>query len=76
MTYEDKGYNNGSNMKENKQGVQRRLLDINPKAFYIPCGNHNINLVLCDMANSCTKAVSFFGVVQNLYTLFSSSTNR
>ena len=63
-------------MKGNKQGVQRRLLDINPKAFYTPCGCHNINLVLCDMANTCTKAVSFFGVVQRLYILFSSSTKR
>jgi hypothetical protein len=54
------GYDNGSNMKGNKQSVQRRLLDINPKAFYTPCGSHNINLVLCDMANSCTKVVSFF----------------
>jgi hypothetical protein len=63
-------------MKGNKQGVQRRLLDINPKAFYTPCGSHNINLVLCDMANSCTKAVSIFGVVQRLYRLFSSSTKR
>jgi hypothetical protein len=54
------GYDNGSNMKGNKQGVQTRLLDINPKAFYTPCSSHNINLVLCDMANSYTKAVSFF----------------
>ena len=54
------GYDNGSNMKGNKEGVQRRLLDINPKVFYTPCGSHNINLVLCDMANSCTKAVFFF----------------
>ena len=61
-------------MKENKQGVQRRLLDINPKAFYTPCSSHYINLVLCDMANSCTEVVSFFEVVQCLYTLFSSST--
>ena len=64
-------------MKGNKQGVQRRLLDINPKAFYTSCGSHNINLVLFDMTNSCTKAVSFFfGVVQRLYALFSSSTKR
>jgi hypothetical protein len=73
---QEQGYDNGSNMKGNKQGVQRRLLDINPKAFYTPCGSHNINLVLCDIANSCTKAVSFFGVVQCLYTLFSSSTKK
>ena len=70
------GYDNGSNMKGNKQGVQRRLLDINPIAFYTPCGSHNINLILCNMANSCTKTVSFFGVVQCLYALFSSSTKR
>ena len=55
-----KGYDNGSNMKGNKQGVQTRLLDINPKAFYTPCSSHNINLVLCDMENSYTKALSFF----------------
>ena len=62
-------------MKGNKQGIQRRLLDINPKTFYTSC-SHNINLVLCNMANSCTKTVSFFGVVKRLYTLFSSSTKR
>jgi hypothetical protein len=61
------GYDNGSNMKGNKQGVQRRLLDINPKVFYTPCGSHNINLVLCDMANSCTKAVFYFLKWYNVY---------
>ena len=67
-------YDNGSNMKGKKQGVQRRILDINLKAFYTPCGCHNLNLVLCDIANSCPKVISFFGVVQCIYTLFSSST--
>ena len=54
------GYDNGSNMKGKKQGVQKRILDINPKAFYTPCGYHNLNLVPCDLANSCPKAISFF----------------
>ncbi|KAK4724549.1 hypothetical protein R3W88_027328 [Solanum pinnatisectum] len=66
------GYDNGSNMKGKHQGVQKRLLDINPRSFYTPCGCHNLNLVLCDMVNSCTKAISFFGVVQRIYSLFSS----
>ncbi|KAH9649914.1 hypothetical protein KPL70_026163 [Citrus sinensis] len=70
------GYDNGSNMKGKNQGVQKRLLDINPRAFYIPCGCHSINLVLCDMTNSCPKAISFFGVVQHVYSLFSSSPKR
>ena len=70
------GYDNGSNMKGKKQGLQKRILHINPKAFYTPYGCHNLNLVLCDMANSCPKTISFFGVVQRIYTLFSSSTKR
>ena len=70
------GYDNGSNMKCKNQGVQKRLLDINPRAYYTPCGCHNLNLVLGDMANSCTRAVSFFGVLQRIYSLFASSTKR
>jgi hypothetical protein len=69
-------YDNGSNMKGKERGVQKRLLDINPKAFYTPCSCHSLNLVLCDIANSCPKAISFFGIVQRIYTLFSSSTKR
>ncbi|GKD79923.1 zinc finger MYM-type protein 1-like protein, partial [Tanacetum coccineum] len=70
------GYDNGSNMKGKHQGVQKRLLDINPRAFYMPCGCHCLNLVLCDMANSCQKAKTFFGTCQTIYTVFSSSTKR
>ncbi|KAK2657934.1 hypothetical protein Ddye_010986 [Dipteronia dyeriana] len=68
------GYDNGSNMKGKHQGVQKRLLEINPRALYMPCASHSLNLIVCDMANSCVKAVSFFGVVQRIYSLFSSST--
>ena len=69
-------YDNGSNMKEKCQGVQKRLLDLNPRAFYMPCGCHCLNLVLCDMTTSCLKAKSFFGACQAIYTMFSSSTKR
>ena len=63
-------HDNGSNMKEKHQRVQKWFLDINPRSFYSPCGCHNLNLVLCDVANSCTNAISFFGVVQRIYTIF------
>ncbi|XP_075475740.1 uncharacterized protein LOC142510766 [Primulina tabacum] len=32
------GYDNGENMKGRHQGVQKKLLHINPRALYIPCG--------------------------------------
>jgi hypothetical protein len=70
------GYDNGSNMKGKHQGVQRRLLDINPRALYMPCACHSLNLTLCDMAKSCEKAATFFGIVQRIYILFSGSTKR
>jgi len=67
------GYDNGSNMKGKHQGLQRRLLDINPRALYMPCAFHS---PLCDMANSSRKAEMFFGIVQRIYVLFSGSTKR
>jgi hypothetical protein len=70
----EQGYDNGSNMKGKERRVQKRLFDINPKAFYTPCSCHSLNLVSCDIANSCPKAISFFGIVQRMYTLFASST--
>ncbi|XP_058185555.1 uncharacterized protein LOC131302771 [Rhododendron vialii] len=70
------GYDNGSNMKGKNQDVQKRLLDVNSKAFYIPCGCHSLNLALCDMAKSSAKARDFFGYVQKVYTLFSGSPQR
>ena len=70
------GYDNGSNMKEKHKGVQKRFIDVNPRAFYTPCGCHSLNLALCDMATTSEKAISFFGIIQRIYCLFSSSTRR
>ncbi|XP_076959287.1 uncharacterized protein LOC143635311 [Bidens hawaiensis] len=70
------GYDNGSNMKGKHQGVQKLFLDINPRAFYTSCGSHSLNLVISDMACSCTKAEDFFGSIQRVYCLFASSTKR
>ncbi|CAN0925948.1 Zinc finger MYM-type protein 1 [Linum grandiflorum] len=69
-------YDNGSNMKGEHSGVQRRLLDINPRAFHTSCASHSLNLTLCDMANSCGKAKDFFGIIQRIYTIFSNSNKR
>ncbi len=70
------GYDNGANMKGQSKGVQARILRLNPRAFFTHCGCHSLNLVLGDMARSCPKAMTFFGVVQRIYTLFASSTKR
>jgi hypothetical protein len=69
-------YDNGANMKGTHQGVQRRLLNVNLRAFYSACGCHSLNLTLCDMANSCRNATDFFGIIQRIYTTFANSTKR
>ena len=69
-------YDNGANMKGKKAGIQARLLKINSKALHVPCAKHSLNLVVVDCAKSSTKALLFFGVLAQLYTVFSSSTSR
>lgn len=69
-------YDNGSNMVGKYQGVQARISNINPRAFFTPCAAHSLNLVLCDAAQNSPRAISFFGTVRRVNTLFSASTNR
>ncbi|KAL3888791.1 hypothetical protein ACJMK2_001152 [Sinanodonta woodiana] len=70
------GYDIGANMKGHNSGLQARLLERNPRAFFTPCVCHNFNLVLGDMAKTCPDAMTFFGTLQRIYTLFASSTKR
>lgn len=70
------GYDNGPNMSGKNIGVQKLLLNINPRAFYVPCGNHTLNLTLNDAVSCCLEAKSFFILVQHIYVFFSASTKR
>ena len=70
------GYDNGANMSGKNNGVQRKILDINPRAFYVPCNAHTLNLVVNDAAKCCIDAVNFFGIVQSIYVFFAGSTHR
>ncbi|KAF8109067.1 hypothetical protein N665_0103s0022 [Sinapis alba] len=70
------GYDNGSNMRGKHKGVQKRLLDINPRAAYTPCGCHSLNLALSDIASSSETTILFFGIFQRIYCLLFSSTNN
>jgi hypothetical protein len=63
-------------MKGKNIGVQKKVLEVNPRVFYSACGCHSLNLALCDMAKSCGKAKDFFGIKQRIYTIFATSTKR
>lgn len=70
------GYDNGANMKGAISGVQSRILQVNPRAFFVPCSCHSLNLVINDAASASSEIISFFSNVQKLYLFFSSSTQR
>jgi hypothetical protein len=64
------GYDNGANKKGVRKGVQNKILEKYPRAFYVPCACHSLNLVVNDAASSsretttlffyCTRALHFF----------------
>ena len=66
-------YDNGANMKGKEAGVRARLLESNSKPLYVSCASHSLNLVVVDCTKSSTEALLFFGVLAQLYTVFSSS---
>ncbi|XP_065678143.1 uncharacterized protein LOC136093139 [Hydra vulgaris] len=72
----EQGYDNGANMKGVRKGVQNRILEKYPRAFYVPCTCHILNLVVNDAASSTTETTFFFSIVQELYTFFFGSTKR
>ena len=53
-------YENGSNMKGKHYDVQKKTIRYSHRAFYTPRGCHNLNLVICEMTNSCVKTISHF----------------
>ena len=70
------GYDNGSNISGKYNGAQSHLLRQNKLCVFSPCACHSLNLVGQDSAEICAEAVTFFGVVQTVYNLFSSSPKR
>ena len=57
-------------------GVQRRILDRNPNALFINCDNHSLNVARVHAASEETMTISFFGIIEAIYNVFSASTNR
>uniref|UniRef100_A0A8C3HKU9 TTF-type domain-containing protein n=1 Tax=Chrysemys picta bellii TaxID=8478 RepID=A0A8C3HKU9_CHRPI len=66
-------YDNGANMRGKNKGVQAHMLEINDRALYVPCGAHTWNLVISHAAKSSKYAVDFFGLINRIHVIFSSS---
>lgn len=75
MDRRGQSYDNGANMREKNKGVQSRLLEMNPRALFVSCGAHSLNLLVSDATKGSVDVTSYFGNLQKLYT-FSASTQR
>lgn len=70
------GYDNGTNMSGKYNGVQAKIQKINEYARFVPYAAHSLNLAGVHAASVTSDMVTFFGIVQKLFTFFSGSTIR
>jgi len=67
------GYDNGTNIGGKYNGAQEHIIENNSLCVFLPCGCHTLDLSGADSVACCPEAVTFFGTVQTIYNIFSSS---
>jgi len=56
--------------------ADQKIKDINPKAVFVPCSNHSLNLCGKHSFANNPSCVTFFGSLETMYTFFALSTHR
>ncbi|GBP83910.1 hypothetical protein EVAR_56516_1 [Eumeta japonica] len=69
-------YDNAATMSGIHNGVQARIKALNPKALFVTCTNHSLNLAGVHAASESVDSVTFFGTLEKLFAFFSASTVR
>ena len=67
------GYDGATVMSGSCSGVQTRIRDLAPKAVYIHCCAHHLNLGLVDATKSIPFACEFFNLLEILYVFLSAA---
>ena len=75
LYYSGQDYDGASVVTGKLGGVQKLIKDIAPRAVYMHCSNHSLDLVL---SYACTLQVIriFFGTVNNVITFINASPKR
>ncbi|XP_011163667.1 zinc finger MYM-type protein 1-like [Solenopsis invicta] len=60
-------YDNAATMSGFHRGVQQRIKDINPKAKFIACTNHNLNLADVHAAGQSVHSTTFVGTTKRIF---------
>ena len=63
-------YDNTAFMAGVRGGVQQKILEVNPKAVYVNCENHSLNLACLHASGVHSVVVTFFGLLEKLFIFF------
>ena len=69
-------YDNASTMSGIHAGVQQTIKNINPKALFVPCGNHTQNLAGVHAVGLSQLSDRFSAVLERLYAFFAAYPDR
>ena len=62
-------------MSDHIGGVQKLILDIAPKALYVHCASHSLDLIICDACDDRNTQL-LFGTVKAIIKFISASPKR
>ncbi|KAJ8017895.1 Zinc finger MYM-type protein 1 [Holothuria leucospilota] len=65
-----------SNMSGKERGLSTRIKEVAPKAIYVHCYGHVLNLALQDTMSTLEPLRNALGVIQSLYNLLEASSKR
>lgn len=70
------GYDGCATMAGHYSGLQARVREACPEAYFVHCYAHRLNLVVVDTCTKNVDARNFFGILQKLYVFIENSTKR
>jgi hypothetical protein len=69
-------YDGAANMKGKNKGLASRILSVNPKAFYVHCHCHQLNLALENACCSIPEVRNTIGTVTSIHSFLGASGKR
>ena len=74
--FRGQGYDGAAVMSGKYSGLQKKIQDVAPHAYYVHCASHNLNLVLKDAMEGVTETRQFYDTIESVYTFFGHSIVR
>ena len=69
-------YDGAAVMSRKYFGLDKKIQDVAPHAYYIHCASHNLNLVLKDAMKAVTETREFYDTIESAYDFFGHSIVR